>query len=127
MNVSRRKFAGAVFAGICGLTGCYDRGVADIEIANETTRELTGMIRVVRPSDGERVLDESFTLPPAEPEDYEADKTYSEVAGDGETVQIDVTVEDGPEGTHEFTESMDTGTMRVDIYSDTVEFQRIAA
>ena len=127
MKVSRRKFVGVVSMGICGLAGCYSTGLADLKITNETTRELTGVIRVVRPSDDEQVLDESFTLPPAETEDYEADKTYSEVAGDEETVRIHVAVQDGPEGTHEFTDSLDTGSMYIDIYSDDIEFQRVAA
>ena len=127
MEVSRRRFVGVVSVGICGLAGCTDNNADDLEITNETTRERTVMIRVVRLSDDEQVLDESFTLPPAEPEDYETDKTYSEVAGDEETVRIHVTVQDGPEGTDEFTESMDTRGMYVDIYSDTIEFQRAAA
>ena len=104
-----------------------NNSIADLEIINNTVCERTVMIRVARPSDGEQVLNESFTLPPAESEGNNPAKTYDEVAGDGETVQIDVTVEDGPEGTHEFTESMDTGRMQVDIYSDTIEFQRVVA
>ena len=127
MEVSRREFVGGVSLGICGLAGCTQKSTDDIVISNETTSELTATVRVVRLSDDERVLDESFTLPPVEPEGSEEDKTYSEVAGDEETVRIHLTVQDGPEGTQEFTDSMDTGGMWIDIYSDTIEFQRVAA
>ena len=135
MTVSRRKFIGVLSVGICGLAGCANNSIidiennsiADIKIINYAVRERTVMIRVVRSSDGEQVLDESFTLRPAESESDNPEKRYSEVAGDGETVQIDVTVKEGPEGTHEFTDSMDTGRMQIDLYSDTIEFSRIAA
>ena len=135
MTVSRRKFIGALSVGICGLAGCSNNDIVDIEnnsiadlkIINNTMRERAVMIRVARSSDGEQVLDESFTLRPAESEGNNPAKTYNEVAGDGETVQIDVTVEDGPEGTHEFTDSMDTERMQVDLYSDSIEFSRIVA
>ena len=127
MTVSRRRFIGVLSVGICGLAGCANNSLADLEIINYAMRERTVMIRVARSSDGEQVLDESFTLPPAETEDYEADETYSEVAGDEETVRIHVAVQDGPEGTHEFTDSLDTGSMYIDIYSDDIEFQRVAA
>lgn len=127
MTVSRRRFIGVLSVGICGLAGCANNSLADLEIINYAMRERTVMIRVARSSDGEQVLDESFTLRPAESEGTNPAKTYDEVAGDGETVQIDVTVEDGPEGTHEFTDSMDTGNMQVDIYSNTIEFSRIVA
>ena len=125
MELSRRKFIGGVSLGICGLSGCTEDSADDLRVSNETTGELTVTVRVDRLSDGERVLDESFALPPAEPEGSGNDKTYTEVAGDEETVRVHLTVQDGPEGTYEFTDSVDSKGVSADIHSDEIEFRTV--
>lgn len=118
----------ALGASLVSLTGCLGQisvtdseNVADIQIDNETSEELTMTLRIV--AGGERVLRETFTLAANGPDHFEPEKTYTEVVGT-ETATVRVTVENGPEGTYEFTDTeLDARTLYVDIYANQIQFQ----
>lgn len=98
--------------------------VSDISIYNNTTTELTTSISVVRVSDGKQLLRDTFTLS-TNPQDYEAEKVYQEVVDHDTTVRIAVSVQTGPTGTYEFTESADARGAVIDIYQNQIKFSTV--
>lgn len=124
MPSSRRWFVRtAPLAALAALAGCSSSqgsGVTDLIVTNQTATEVTATVRVVR-DDGTRVLDETVSIAAGESRTYENPV-------DGSTVRVTVDVENGPEGTHEWTEwGSDSSGLFIDIRERDVSFSVVAA
>ena len=126
----RRTVVTAMGAGIVSVSGCSgqvlnagssdSKGASDLRVSNETSNSLTATISV--DTDGEETFDETIDLESNDEQNANM-KEFEDVVGD-ETATITVSVEDGPEAEHEFTdESSDAHGVFVDIYADRIEFQ----
>lgn len=128
MDITRRQFVTSFGLGIGGLAGCtaISDHQADIQIYNKTTTEVNAAIDVEKLSDKKQLLQDSFTLPPGGPDNLSDEQTYTEVVG-GSTARVHLTVHNGPEGTHEFTdeEKTDAKGLIIDILSDSIEFSEV--
>jgi hypothetical protein len=128
--MDRRTVVAAMGTGIVSLSGCIGQvldtgssdseGAPDLRVSNETSNSITATVRAV--SDGEEIFSETITLEPND-EDNSNTQEYDDVVAD-ETATITVSVEEGPEAEHEFTdESSDAQGVFIDIYADRIEFQ----
>ncbi|SDZ78327.1 hypothetical protein SAMN04488065_0276 [Haloplanus vescus] len=113
-------------AGVGSLSGCSMGNVDDITVRNETECEITGEITVTRVDDSKQLLDDTFTLAPVEGVLRGTKKQYSNVVG-AETARVHVTIRDGPEGTHEFTDSADSRGLDVEVHPDAIEFDVVVS
>jgi len=113
-------------AGVGSISGCSMGNVHDITVRNETEREIVGEITVTRVDDGEQLLEDTFTLAPVEGVVRGVEKHYSDVVGE-ETARVHVAIQDGPEGSHEFTDSADSRGLDVEIHPDEIQFSLEAA
>jgi hypothetical protein len=126
MNIARREFVTAIGLGIGGVAGCLDVDgeLADILLLNKTTAEVDATIDVQRLPDETQLLRDSFTLPPGGPDNTTVDEGYEEVVDDGKA-RIQVLVQNGPEGSHEFHDSSsDASQVAIAILEDSIEFER---
>ncbi|WP_135365405.1 hypothetical protein [Halosimplex halophilum] len=120
MALRRRRVLASVaaVAGSAAGAGCagLGSGVTDITLDNESESEQTVTL-VVTPTDGgDPLLDETVTL------DAGGGTGYEEVVGD-ETVEVRVSVEGGPEETHEWSDTeTDSHGLYIDVTGESISF-----
>ncbi|GAA0646597.1 hypothetical protein [Salarchaeum japonicum] len=123
MPITRRWFVRTAPLAALALAGCSssrETGVTDLSLTNHTSSEVTVTVRVVR-KDDTRVLADTVSIAVG------ATRTYENPV-DGSTVRVSVDVENGPEGTREWTEwASDSSGLFVDIRERDVSFSVVAA
>jgi hypothetical protein len=118
--MKRRTVVTAIGASIVSISGCSGQllgtgGALDLRVSNETSNSLTASISVVASDEG--MFDKTISLEP------NGGQNFADVVGD-ESATITVSVEDGPEATHEFADdSTEAHGVFIDIYTDRIEFQ----